>query len=148
MFDYLDVYDKISFEYVARYYMIISNPSLAMSVICLKQQGTFLQLIYDGRLFTVWGGYKVDTNNVYISFSGLGLKFEKLGRVAFTVFGVEIFWYGIIITAAIIAAVFMALRSCRKYDLTEDHVLDLVLFSTPVAVVLSGSLCGSTGSIQ
>ena len=79
----------------------------------------------------------MDTNNVYISFSGLGLKFEKLGRVAFTVFGVEIFWYGIIITAAIIAAVFMALRSCRKYDLTEDHVLDLVLFSTPVAVVLS-----------
>ena len=69
----------------------------------------------------------MDTNNVYISFSGLGLKFENW-EGSIHCFRVEIFWYGIIITAAIIAAVFMALRSCRKYDLTEDHVLDLVLF--------------------
>lgn len=72
----------------------------------------------------------------FVSFPGLGLEFE-LRRYAFSVFGIEIFWYGVIITLGFLAAVLMALRSCRKYDLTADNVLDLVLYAAPVAIVFS-----------
>jgi len=76
----------------------------------------------------------VDLHN--ISFPGLGLEFE-LRRYAFIVFGIKIYWYGIIITLAFLAAVVMALRSCKKYDLTADNILDLVLFAAPVAIIFS-----------
>jgi len=71
-----------------------------------------------------------------ISFPGLGLEFE-LRRYAFIVFGIEIYWYGIIITLAFLAAVLMALKSCKKYDLTADNILDLVLYAAPVAIIFS-----------
>ena len=47
-----------------------------------------------------------------LSFPGLGLEFE-LNRVAFTVFGLEIYWYGVIIAAGFILAV---LYGCRPAD--------------------------------
>ena len=71
-----------------------------------------------------------------VSFPGLGLEFE-LRKYAFIVFGIEIYWYGIIITLGFLAAVIMASRSCRKYDLTPDNILDLVLFAAPVAIIFA-----------
>ena len=40
-----------------------------------------------------------------VTFPGLGLEFE-LNRVAFSLFGKEIYWYGIIIAAGFLLAVF------------------------------------------
>ncbi len=73
-------------------------------------------------------------NNV--SFPGLGLEFE-LRRYAFTVFNLEIYWYGIIIAFAFLLAVLLAVRSCKKYDLVPDNILDLVLFAAPTAIVFA-----------
>lgn len=72
----------------------------------------------------------------HVSFPGLGLEFE-LRRSAFSVFGIDIYWYGIIITLGFLAAILMALRSSRKYDLTADNILDLVLYAAPVAIIFS-----------
>jgi phosphatidylglycerol:prolipoprotein diacylglycerol transferase len=76
----------------------------------------------------------VDFN--YVSFPGLGLDFE-LRRYAFVIFGIEIYWYGIIITVGFLAAIAMAMRSCRKYDLTSDHILDIVLYGAPAAIIFA-----------
>lgn len=72
----------------------------------------------------------------FVSFPGLGLEFE-LRRYAFKIFGIEIYWYGIIIALAFLVAVLLAIRSCRKYGLTPDHILDLVLFAAPVAIIFA-----------
>jgi len=69
-----------------------------------------------------------------VEFPGLGLSFE-ISTVAFRVFGVPIYWYGIIIAFAFLLAILLALRSCRKYDIEQDTILDLVLYAAPAAIV-------------
>lgn len=69
-----------------------------------------------------------------VSFPGLNLDFE-MSREAFNVFGIPIYWYGIIIAFAFLAAVLLGLRSCKKYGLEPDNILDLVLFAAPAAII-------------
>jgi len=69
-----------------------------------------------------------------VEFPGLGLSFE-ISNVAFSVFGVPIYWYGIIIASAFLIAIVLALRSCRKYDIDPDTILDLVLYAAPAAII-------------
>jgi len=71
-----------------------------------------------------------------IEFPGLGLKLT-VSRVALEIFGVEIYWYGIIIAVALITAVLLGIRDSRKFGFEPDTVIDLVLFATPVAIVCS-----------
>jgi phosphatidylglycerol:prolipoprotein diacylglycerol transferase len=69
-----------------------------------------------------------------VRFPGLGLEFQ-LRRWAFEIFGLPIYWYGIIIALAFLSAVLLGLRSCRKYDIEPDNVLDMVLFAAPAAII-------------
>lgn len=70
-----------------------------------------------------------------IQFTGLwGMEFE-LRNWAFQVFGLRIYWYGIIIALSFLVAVLLAVRSSRKYDIEPDSILDLVLFAAPAAII-------------
>lgn len=70
-----------------------------------------------------------------VEFPGLGgIKFE-INRVAFDVFGIPIYWYGIIIAAAFLLAVLLGMRNSKLAGIEPDSVLDLVLFAAPVAVI-------------
>lgn len=69
-----------------------------------------------------------------ITFPGLGLHFT-VDPVAFTVFGHEIYWYGIIIATGFLLAVFFCLHICEEFGLRNDDVLDMLLFATPGAIL-------------
>lgn len=69
-----------------------------------------------------------------VEFPNLGLKF-LIDPVAFNVFGQPIYWYGIIIATAFLIAVLLGLGACRKFGFEPDNIIDLVLFSAPVAIV-------------
>ncbi len=69
-----------------------------------------------------------------VSFPKLGLTFE-LNRVAFTIFGVDIMWYGILIGIGIILALSYALYEVKKTDLSQDDLLNMVLIALPVSVI-------------
>jgi phosphatidylglycerol:prolipoprotein diacylglycerol transferase len=70
-----------------------------------------------------------------VEFPGLWeLKFT-VNRVAFEVFGMEIYWYGIIIAAAFLTAVLLGMRDSKKYGLEPDNVIDLILIAAPVAII-------------
>jgi phosphatidylglycerol:prolipoprotein diacylglycerol transferase len=69
-----------------------------------------------------------------VSFPGLNIAFE-MSREAFSVFGLPIYWYGIIIAFAFLAAVLLGLRSCKKFGIEPDNILDLVLFAAPAAII-------------
>jgi phosphatidylglycerol---prolipoprotein diacylglyceryl transferase len=70
-----------------------------------------------------------------VQFPGLwGLNFN-INTWAFQIFGVKIFWYGIIIALSFLAAVLLAMKSCKKYDIKQDDILDLVLFTAPAAII-------------
>lgn len=70
-----------------------------------------------------------------VQFPGIGgLEFE-LRRWAFEVFGIQIYWYGIIIAVGFLLAVLLAIRNSKKYGIEPDNILDLVLYAAPVAII-------------
>ena len=70
-----------------------------------------------------------------VQFPGLGGLELAINRVAFSVFGIPIYWYGIIIAFGFLLAVLLAIRDSKKFDIEPDNILDLVLFAAPVAIV-------------
>ena len=54
---------------------------------------------------------------------------------AFTVFGFTVYWYGIIIALGFLLAIVYALRTAPRYNLDKDRMLDVVLFTTPLAIL-------------
>lgn len=69
-----------------------------------------------------------------IGFPGLGISFE-INRVAFNLFGKDIYWYGIIIAAALICAIIYATYEAKKLKLPEETISDVVLFGVPAAII-------------
>ena len=56
-------------------------------------------------------------------------------RVAFTVFGRDIYWYGILIAFAVLAGIWIALRGAKRHNWKEDDVVDFALWAVPVSVI-------------
>ena len=69
-----------------------------------------------------------------VSFPGLGLEFE-LNRVAVEIFGRPIYWYGIIIATGMLLAVFLCGKWGKRFGITEDEIMDMMLFAVPAALV-------------
>lgn len=63
-----------------------------------------------------------------ISFPGLGLEGFEVNPVAFSIFGYDIMWYGIIITLAMVAGFFVAKHNAKFEGIKVDDVLDLAIF--------------------
>lgn len=56
-------------------------------------------------------------------------------RVAFTLFGKDIYWYGVLMALGIIIAVWLAIKEGKRKNLTEDDILDMCLVAIPCGVV-------------
>lgn len=76
-------------------------------------------------------------------FTEIELEFPNLfGGVAinyyrgFTVFGVPIYWYGVLITVGVILAYFYAMHRTKEFGLNKDRVFDVVF-----AALIGGFLC-------
>lgn len=70
----------------------------------------------------------------YIEFPNLGFKFSINPEIYITD-SYSIKWYGIIICLAFIVSVVLALRSCVKYGITKDDLLDYILITVPCAII-------------
>ncbi len=71
----------------------------------------------------------------YLSFPGLGIEPFHIDKVAFSVFGRDIAWYGILITCGMMLALLIASRCAKFEGITTDDVTDLGFF-----VILFGVL--------
>ena len=60
-----------------------------------------------------------------------------LGRVAFNIFGVEIYWYGIFITLAIVTALIISFVLCKRKGLSSNLPYEII-----IAILPLGILCG------
>lgn len=70
-----------------------------------------------------------------ISFPGLGIGQYEIFPTAFTVFGLEIKWYGIIITCGIILAFLYVLWRAKFERIKSDHIYDLAIFVIIFSVI-------------
>ena len=54
-----------------------------------------------------------------------------MNRVAFTIFGIDIMWYGILMATGMILGVLLALKEAKRVGIDEDDVLNLALIAIP-----------------
>jgi phosphatidylglycerol:prolipoprotein diacylglycerol transferase len=70
-----------------------------------------------------------------IGFPGLGWEFD-ISSTAFTVFGINIQWYGIIISVGIILAFLLFHRlATKKEQISVDTVYNITLLAVPIAII-------------
>ena len=69
-----------------------------------------------------------------ITFPGLGLEFH-IDRVAFTIFGKDIYWYGIIIACGFLLAVAYCCWQARRYGIRQDDLIDMLFFAVPLCII-------------
>ncbi len=72
-----------------------------------------------------------------VSFPGLGIGEFTMDRVAFSIFGKPIYWYGVIILMGMIAAFLHAYLRTKQEGITTDDILDIGLWTV---------LCGVPGA--
>lgn len=72
-------------------------------------------------------------SNYIIDFAGLGLKINPPSK--FTIGSLDVHLYGIIIALGLILAVVYAMRRKEQFGLSEDDLLDGVLWIAPFAIV-------------
>ena len=58
-----------------------------------------------------------------------------MNPVAFTIFGIEIMWYGILITTGIVLGTILAIRESRRIGFNEETLIDLLIFAIPSAII-------------
>ena len=69
-----------------------------------------------------------------VTFPGLGLELT-LDRVAFSVLGHPIYWYGIIIAGGFLLAVWFCQRRARSFGIEPDSIIDMLLYAVPLAIL-------------
>ena len=69
-----------------------------------------------------------------ISFPNLGLEMNP-SRVAFSVLGKDIYWYGILIAAGFLCGLLYAAKYCPRFKIKNDDLIDCVLLAVPLAVI-------------
>lgn len=73
-----------------------------------------------------------------ISFPNLfgGLEIS-VNRVVFSLFGIDIYWYGLIIGLAFSLAVILVLRDAKKFNMNEDDIINIMLIAVPVGIIFA-----------
>lgn len=69
-----------------------------------------------------------------VAFPKLGLEFT-LNRVAFTVGGMNIYWYGVIIATGFALALVFAFSNCKRFGINSDRMIDVIILSTIMSVI-------------
>ena len=58
-----------------------------------------------------------------------------MDRVAFTLFGIDIMWYGILMATGMVLGVFIALREAKRLGIKEDDILNLAIIAIPCGLI-------------
>lgn len=55
--------------------------------------------------------------------------------VAFSIFGVDVMWYGILISLGMVLAVLITYKRAPRHDIQPDKILDFVLICIPLGII-------------
>ncbi|SCH15973.1 MULTISPECIES: prolipoprotein diacylglyceryl transferase [unclassified Romboutsia] len=58
-----------------------------------------------------------------------------MDRVAFTIFGIDVMWYGVLMATGMILGTLLALREAKRVGISEDDVLNLAICAIPSGVI-------------
>lgn len=72
-----------------------------------------------------------------IIFPNLGIKINHINSVAFSVFGLDVYWYGLIIGFGILAGLLLAIRLGKRNGIDEALYPDFLIYALIVSVVFA-----------
>ena len=70
-----------------------------------------------------------------IWFPHLGIEIEQLSRTAFSIFGQDIYWYGIFIGLGVICCVLLVMHEAKRTGQNPDSYLDFAIYALIFAVI-------------
>lgn len=82
----------------------------------------------------IYGGMKMNVAPD-IMFPSLGIEIKSINSVAFSVFGLDVYWYGLIIGMGILAGLFVARHLGKKVGIDENLYPDFLIYALIVSVV-------------
>lgn len=59
----------------------------------------------------------------------------KLDRVAFSIFGIDIMWYAILISLGMVLGILLATKEAKRRGISEDDLSDILLVSLPLSII-------------
>lgn len=63
------------------------------------------------------------------------IKTGFISRVAFTIAGIDIYWYAVLIVSAIVIGIIWSLLKSGRYNIKFDIILDLCIFMIPISIL-------------
>ncbi|HSQ88065.1 prolipoprotein diacylglyceryl transferase [Romboutsia sp.] len=58
-----------------------------------------------------------------------------MDRVAFSIFGIDVMWYGVLMATGMILGTLIALKEAKRVGIKEDDVLDLAIIAIPIGLL-------------
>ena len=58
-----------------------------------------------------------------------------MDRVAFSIFGIDVMWYGILMASGMIIGTLLAIREGKRVGIKEDDILDLAIVAIPSGLI-------------
>lgn len=87
------------------------------------------------------GGFLIETMDftpdsaTAIEFPGLNFRTDPSRTLSFSIFGKEIYYYGLIIAAGFVLAILYARIRCKEFGLSFDSITDAIIFAVPLAII-------------
>ena len=72
-----------------------------------------------------------------ITFPMLGENFVLTFSNYFTIFGFQVYYYGVFLGLGLSAGALYAMKRAKEFGLTSDNVLDFLIFAVPMALIVS-----------
>lgn len=60
-----------------------------------------------------------------------------MNPIAFSIFGFEVRWYGLLIAISVLVGTLLATKEAKKKGIEEEMVLDMLIFAVPVAIIFA-----------
>lgn len=58
-----------------------------------------------------------------------------MNPIAFSIFGIDIAWYGVLISLAILLGTILGLREAKRVGISEDDLLDFLIIAIPLSII-------------
>lgn len=72
-----------------------------------------------------------------IIFPNLGIEINSINNIAFSIFGLEVYWYGLIIGFGILAGLFVAIQLGKRNGIDEALYPDFLIYALIVSVIFA-----------